>query len=305
MGVRVTFLGSGGTFPTRERNTPSIILSRSGEALMFDCGEGTQRQLLSVSVSFMKITKIFITHLHGDHYLGLPGLLQSMALNGRENNPLEIYAPEESAHLLGAFLSAGHWVPPFEITINAVKPGQKIKFDGYRIESCKADHPVPGLCYAYIEDKRAGKFNRKRAVELGVPVGPMFSRLKDGETIAVKGKKVKPSDVCGPARKGLKIVYSGDTATTEELIKLSKDADLLILDSTSDSKYEEKAQKYGHMSSRQAADIAKRAKAQRLMLVHISPRYDDTKKMLEEATDVFSNTEIATDFLEESVKYSD
>lgn len=305
MSLRVTFLGTGGTFPTRARNTPSVILTRPGESLMFDCGEGTQRQLLDAPVSFMKITRIFLSHIHGDHYFGLPGLLQSMALNGREKEPVAIYAPAESIALVEAFLKAGYWTPPFPLTFVGVAPGETVRLDGYDVVACRAVHPVPSLSYAYREHPRPGRFDRVAAIALGVPVGPLFSQLQDGRSVEVAGRTVQPTEVCGPSRPGLSVVYSGDTAYNDDLVALSRGADLLILDSTADDEHEAKAVQFGHMSSRQAATVAKKAGARRLVLVHISPRFEDAAPMLAQAREVFAGTEMARDLGEITVLYPD
>jgi len=259
---------------------------------------------MSSPVSFMQISKIFITHFHGDHFLGLPGLVQSMSLNGREDR-LQIYGPEGTKLLVGMLIQLGYFAPTYEVVVDDLAPGDVLKFDDYQLSVGRANHNVPTLFYVLEENDRPGKFDKPKALELGIPEGPLFSKLQKGETVEHGGQTFTPDMVLGPPRKGRKLVYSGDTAPSEEILELAKDCDVLIHDSTSAADLQEKANSYGHSSSKQAAEIAKKVKAHKLFLTHISPRYDDTEQLENDAKAIFENSEAAYDFLVYEIKYKD
>jgi len=290
----LTFLGTGGSVPTTKRNTLSIALRLGPEVLMFDCGEGTQRQLMASSVSFMKITNIFITHLHGDHFLGLPGLIQSMNFYGREA-PLRIYGPQGTAKMVEAVLGLGIFDRQYEVEGHDLVPGNAVKGDGYNVEAFRASHTVPALGYAFQEDDRPGRFDPERAQALGVKEGPSFSRLVEGSSVKVGHSMVTPEMVMGPPRKGLRLVYSGDTAPCPELRVACEGADVLIHEATVASDLESKAREFGHSTARDAASLASEAGIGVLYLVHISGRYDGSEPLLDEARGIFSNTTIPND----------
>jgi ribonuclease Z len=303
-GCEVTFLGTSASVPTPERGLPCIAVKRRGELILLDCGEGCQRQLMKAGMGFAKRMRILITHLHGDHVLGLAGLLQSMGLTGREE-PLLVYGPRGLARAVEAFKEAVSFELPYPIEVHEVGEGLVCRGDGYRVEAKLVDHSVPTLAYALIEDERAGKFNPKRAAELGVPRGPLWKALQMGMEVEVEGRVVKPSDVLGPPRKGLKLVYSGDTGFTWSLVELSKEADLLIHEATFDDSLERKALEEKHSTAGQAATVAKLAGVKRLVLTHISPRYRDPTLLEQQARRVFQSVEVAYDFLELSLTYND
>jgi ribonuclease Z len=302
--MNIVFLGTGGSWPSPERNVSAVAVKHGPDVILFDCGEGTQRQLMNSSVSFMQISKIFITHFHGDHFLGLPGLIQSMSLNDRQAR-LQIYGPEGTKLLVGIIIQLGYFTPTYEVTVNDLAPGDVLNFDEYKITVGEARHNVPTVFYVLEENERPGKFNKPKALELGIPEGPLFSKLQKGQDVQHDGKTFTPDMVLGPPRKGRKIVYSGDTTPCESLVELAKDCDVLIHDATADAELEDKANTYGHSSSRQAADAAKRANADKLFLTHISPRYEDTAQLENDAKEIFGNSEVAVDFLEYVVKYKD
>ncbi|MCK4758202.1 MAG: ribonuclease Z [Thermoplasmata archaeon] len=302
--MQLVFLGTGGSWPSPDRNVSAIAVKKGREVVLFDCGEGTQRQLMISSVSFMQIKRIFITHFHGDHFLGLPGLIQSMSLNNRET-PLEIYGPEGTIDLVLTLLDLGYFNSKYVIKVHDICHGDVLDFGDYTVKAVDAAHSVPVLAYCLEEAMRPGKFNKARALELGIPEGKLFSRLQKGETVEVDGKTFTPDMVLGPPRKGLKLVYSGDTGPCDNIRELAKDCDVLIHEATADSSLEEKANEFGHSTARQAAEIAKEAGAKLLILTHISPRYDDSQIVLEDAKSVFENTIVAEDFSEFDIKYSD
>ena len=304
--MKLVFLGTGGSYPSRERNLSSVALKMNGEVILFDCAEGTQRQMMFTSVSFMKISCILLSHFHGDHFLGLPGLVQTMYLNEREE-PLDIYGPPKTVKRITALLGLGHFHPSFEIRVHDVGDGQVIDKGAYTITSCWAKHGVPNMAFAIEEKDRPGRFDKPTALALGIPEGPLFGKLQRGETVEHNGKTFTPEMVLGPSRPGRKIVYSGDTAPCDAVVELSKGADVLIHDSTGASELKEKMDEYGHSTPAGAAEIAKKAGVKHLFLTHISPRYrnDDLPMLEAEAREVFENSHVAKDFLEFDVPLSE
>ena len=283
---------------SQKRNHPSIALKAFGDIFLFDCGEGTQKQLLFTTVSPMKISKIFITHYHGDHILGLPGLLQSMSLNGRENE-LTIYGPRGLDKIRDAIYSLGYCAIEYPIEFIEIDDGIVEETEEYIIRAQSVRHNVPALAYS-IEEKKKPRFLREKAIELGVPVGPAFGKLHNGEEVEVNGKIIKPEQVLGPPRKGIKITYSGDTRPCEEMIMLAKDSTLLIHESTFIQQEAQNAEDYGHSTAYDAAFVARESNSKELIITHISTRYgeDYAKIMLNEAKEVFENTKLAEDFME-------
>lgn len=296
--MEVTFLGTASAVHSKERNHPSIALKAFGDVFLFDCGEGTQKQLLFTNVSPMKISKIFITHFHGDHILGLPGLLQSMSLNGRERE-LTVYGPKGLNQLKDAIYSLGYSTIDYPVEFVEIDTGIIEETEEYIIQAQRVHHNVLALAYS-IEEKKKPRFLREKAIELGVPVGPYFGRLHNGEEVEVDGKIIKPEQVLGPPRKGIKVTYSGDTRPCEEMIMLAKDSTLLIHESTFIQQETINAEEYGHSTSRDAAYVAKDSNSERLILTHISTRYgeDYEQIMLKEAREIFENTQLAEDYME-------
>ncbi len=300
--LRIIFLGTGGSWPTVKRNVSSIAIKRGSEILLFDCGEGTQRQFQKSNLSYMQISKIFITHFHGDHFLGLPGLIQTMQLNDRDK-PLHIYGPKGMEELTDQLLTLGYFRPSYRIISHDLNNGDKIEFEDYSIHTLEVNHNVPTFSYCLLEHQRPGKFNKPRAIEIGIPEGPLFSQLQRGQCITLaNGKTIVPDLVLGPSRKGRMIVISGDTKPCEELIEFSKDADVLIHEATFDSELQEVAKEYGHTTAFQAAEIAKKACVDKLFLVHISPRYLDSHVLENEARKAFLHSFVPKDFHEIEVK---
>lgn len=299
-GMKLVFLGSGGSWPSKERNLSSVALKMNGEVILFDCAEGTQRQLIMSSLNFMHVNKILISHFHGDHFLGLPGLIQSMYLNDRSRS-LEIYGPQGTSNIVNGVLSLGYFSPTFEIKVRDLSDGDEVSFERYNIRVRAADHDIPALAYCVEENQRKGRFHPEKALALGVQEGPLFRKLQNGQSVQVGDKKVTPEDVLGKPRPGRKVVYSGDTRPSEAVLDLARNCDVLIHDSTLASELEEKALRYGHSTARQAANVAKSANAKVLFLTHISPRYDDVLPLEEEARTIFKYSFVACDFLEHEI----
>ena len=294
--MRLTFLGTAGSWPTKERSASAIALDMEKELLLFDCGEGTQRQFFQSSASFMRVRRIFITHFHGDHFLGLPGLIQSMSLNHR-SEPLDIYGPPDAEEMVGRALKMGYFTLRYPITVHALSPGDTVELDGYTVTTSAATHPVPSLAYRVEEGAKRGRFDGELARALGIH-GRDFAKLEQGEPVRVGSKVVHPSDVMGPTRPGRAIVYSGDTAPSEEVRRLSHRATVLIHEATVSRELEEDANQWGHSSARQAAECARAAQATVLFLTHFSARYKELEPLESEARIVFPGSNIARDLLD-------
>lgn len=302
--MKIVFLGTGGTYPSKQRNVTSVAVQMPGEVVMFDCGEGTQRQLMQSPVSFMKISRIFISHLHADHFLGLPGLIQSMSLNGREED-LGVYGPAGTSSNVRAMLELGYFKSGFEVVPRDIEPGTELDFSSYTVRCVEADHTVPSLAYALQERPRPGRFDLKKAKSLGIPEGPMYRKLQEGRTVTVKGRRILPGDVLGPGRAGRKVVYSGDTKPSTRIIELAHGADVLIHDCTLDSSHSGLASDFGHSTAAEAARVAREAGVGMLFLVHLSPRYENHEVLEKEARAVFKDSKVAEDLSEHVVKYRD
>ncbi|MCX8151269.1 MAG: ribonuclease Z [Candidatus Bathyarchaeota archaeon] len=299
MSMKVIFLGTSGAIPTSQRGLPAVVLQRGNEQIMFDCGEGVQRQMLRAKVGFHRKLKIFITHLHGDHVLGLPGLLQTMALMDRKK-AVEIYGPVGVLYFLECLqktLQFGltYSVKVHEFTDSGVVCDEK----EYMVFAERSNHVVPSFAYAFVEKWRPGKFYPEKARALGVPEGQAWSHLQHGQKVALPdGIVVKPEDVSGPKRPGRKIVYTGDTRPFPAFAEFASEADLVIHEATFDDELTEKAELDGHSTPSQAAQAARNAKAKKLVLTHISARYSEPTVLLDQAKKFFVNTQVAEDFLE-------
>jgi len=300
--LSIIFLGTGGSWPTVKRNVSSVAIKRASEVILFDCGEGTQRQFQKSNLSYMQISKVFITHFHGDHFLGLPGLIQTMQLNDREI-PLHVYGPKGLNKLLDQLLSLGYFKPNYPIIDHEVDGGDVLEFEGYKIHVARVKHGVPALAYSLVENMRPGKFDKPKALKMGIPEGPLFSKLQKGETVTLKdGREISPDMILGPERKGRKIVISGDTVPVKNMAEFAKDADVLVHEATFESELEDVADDYGHTTAFQAGEIAKKAKVGKLFLIHISPRYLDHRVLENDAKKAFKDSIVPKDFQEFEVK---
>jgi len=296
--IRVVFLGTSGSVPTLKRSLPSVVVQCPRQLWMFDCGENTQRQMMQAKVSFHKKLKVFLTHLHGDHVLGLPGVLQTMALMDRKE-PVAVYGPPGIKDFLVCTKETLNFGLTFPVEISEIlSEGTILDGEDYTLTAIKSNHSVDSYAYAFVEKPRPGKFYPKKAQALRVPKGELWSKLQSGEEITLpNGRVVKPCEVMGPPRAGRKIVYTGDTRPFEAFAKFAADADLVIHDSTFDDSLAEKAAVDGHSTPSQAAQEAKAANAKQLVLIHISARYPDANLLLEQAKKVFPNSLLAEDFM--------
>ena len=307
MMLQVTFLGTAGAIPTTERNPSAIAVNREGDQLLFDVGEGTQRQMMRFGTGFA-VSDVFVTHVHGDHVLGLPGLLQTMDFNDREA-PLTIHVPQGTRGTIRALTSVADTRPSFPVHIEEVSPGDVAKdADEYEVRAFDVDHDAAAVGYAIVEDDRKGVFDREHAEELGIPVGPMFSRLHEGKPVELDdGTVVQPEQVVGQPRPGRRVVYTGDTRPTESTVEVARDADLLIHDATFADDSVERAAKTAHSTASQAAALAQQAGVKRLALTHVSSRYAGNAVLLHEEADAVFDGDLwlAHDGLDLEIPYPD
>jgi ribonuclease Z len=288
MDLDVLFVGTAGSAPSARRGLPATLVRRGGERLLFDCGEGTQRQLVR-SVGLVELEEVFITHFHADHVLGLPGMLKTFSLRGRER-PLTVYGPRG----LGALFTALRPVvgrTTFPIALEELAPNDALERDGYRIAAFEVDHAGVSLGYALIEDERPGHLDAQRAEALGVRPGPDFGRLQRGETV----DGVSPQQVIGEPRRGRKLVLAGDTAPCDMTRAVAFQADLLVHEATFLQEEVQRAAETRHSTARQAAEVAADAEVHMLALNHVSPRYGGGE-LRDEARTVFERTIVPRDF---------
>ena len=293
MDLDIIFIGTAGSAPSAARGLPSLLVRRGGERLLFDCGEGTQRQLLRSGVGLIELEEVFITHFHADHVLGLPGMMKTFALRGRER-PLTVYGPPGLSALFKALRPiVGR--TDYELSLVEFEPNQELERDGYRIAAFETMHRVPAFGYALVEDERLGRFDEARARELGVQPGPDFGRLHRGEPVQGSDGEVLPEQVVGPSRPGRKMVIAGDTAPSEMTTAAAHGADLLVHEATFTEEEADRARETGHSTARQAAELARAAEVKLLALTHVSPRYAGPD-LRDEARQVFEHTIVPRDF---------
>jgi ribonuclease Z len=292
MDLDVLFVGTAGSAPTARRGLPATLIRRGGDRLLFDCGEGTQRQLLR-SVGLLDLEEIFISHFHADHFLGLPGLMKTFSLRGREV-PLTVYGPPRLRNLFEA-LRPVMGRTSFEVRIVELEPNEELQRDGYSIAAFAVEHRVTAYGYALIEEERPGRFDEARARELGVTPGPDFGRLQEGKAVSGGAGEVLPEQVLGEARRGRKVVLAGDTMPCEMTAVVAHGADLLVHEATFSMEEEERANETGHSTARGAAELAARAEVQLLALTHVSQRYAGGE-LRDEAREVFERTIVPRDF---------
>jgi ribonuclease Z len=288
MDLDVLFIGTAGSAPTARRGLPATLIRRGGERLLFDCGEGTQRQLLR-SIGLVELEEVFITHFHADHFLGLPGMLKTFSLRGRER-PLTVYGPPG---LRGLFEALRTLVGKntYELNLVELDPGEELHRDGYLIAPFEVAHRVRAYGYALVEDPRPGRFDEAKALGLGVEPGPDFGRLQRGEPVG----EVQPEQVLGEPRAGRKVVLTGDSAPCEMTRVVAHGADLLIHEATFANEDADRARETSHSTAVEAATVASEAEVKMLALTHVSPRYAGGE-LRDEARAIFKNTIVPRDF---------
>ena len=302
--IRVTFLGTAAARPTVRRNVSAIALQREGDCFLLDCGEGTQRQMMRYGTGFA-IRDVYVTHLHADHFLGITGLLRTMALQGR-TDPLRIFGPASSGATLERAVSLGVDRVPFPLAIEELREGERVEYDEYDVVAFPADHRTTAVGYAFVEHERLGRFDVERARALGVPEGKLFGKLHLGEAVEVDGRRVEPADVVGPSRPGRVVVYTGDTCPSDTTIEVAKGASLLIHEATFGDEEADLARQTHHSTASGAAALAAKAGVRRLYLTHISARYSDDASVLEaEAREAFPGAVIARDGLSVEIPHND
>jgi ribonuclease Z len=294
MDLDLVFLGTAGSMPTAQRAPAALLVRRGGERLLFDCAEGTQRQLLRSSVGLVELEEIFVTHFHADHILGLPGLFKTFSLRGRERL-LELYGPRGLVDLLGSLKRVVGKLS-YEVRVIELEPGHVLERDGYRLATFAVSHGVPALGWSLIEATRPGRFDVEAADALGVPSGPARGALQQGEAITCPdGSTVTADQVLGPPRPGRKIVITGDTAPAETIVEAAWGADVLVTEATFAEEERERAEETGHQTAVQAAGIAQRANVGVLALTHLSNRYFGAE-IAREAREIFPDAVVPKDF---------
>lgn len=303
--LTVTMLGTAAACPTVDRNVTSVAIHREGETFLFDCGEGTQRQMMRYGVGFA-VHEIFFTHYHADHLLGLTGLLRTMGLQDR-TAPMTLYGPKGAKKILGDATLLGVERNRFPVEIVEVKPGDRLGRRDYDIVVFPTEHRADTVGYAVAEHVRLGRFNPERAREFGIPEGPLWGKLHKGERITLDdGRTVTSADLVGPTRRGRLVVFSGDTRPSPAVIAASAGADLLIHEATFAADEAARAVETGHSTAREAGEVAKAAGVKRLLLTHISARYTrEAPELVAEARAVFPEVMVARDGMTVDIPYVD
>jgi ribonuclease Z len=284
-------IGSSSAVPSRKRGLPANMINYKGERILFDCGEGAQRKIMEEKMGLMKIDRIFISHWHADHFSGLLGLIQTLEMEGREK-PLYIYGPPRTEEFTEQILDTGYFSRSYDIFAEDLVEGDVIVGEGYEVRPFEVEHSVNAFSFVFEEDSEV-KADKEKMEELGLGASPKIGDLKDGETVEIDGKTVRPEDVVKEVP-GRKVVYSGDTAKCDNMIENAEGADLLIHEAT--CMHEMIEDRKGHTSALQAGEIAEEAGVERLVLTHISRRYQGREEeLVEEAREIFEASELAVD----------
>ena len=293
--MQIVFLGTSCMFPTKERSHSSVFLSYDNEGILIDCGEGTQRQMKISGINLNKITKILISHWHGDHVLGLAGIIQSLNVLEYEKK-LEIYGPKGTKKNVKRLLSSFIFKNNLKMKIkDLTKEGFFFESKKFKLESYNLDHGVPCLGFSLVENDKL-KINMDEIKKKKIPFGPLIGELQEGKPVFFNGKKINPEEVSYSV-KGKKVSFISDTALCKECYKLANDADILVCESSYSSTLENKSEEYKHLTSKQAALIASKANAKKLVLTHFSNRYKDTQELEDDARDYYDNVICAKDFM--------
>ena len=298
--MKLVFLGTSGAMPTIQRGLSCTCLVKDNEVLMFDAGEGAQISYLKSGLPWNKKMKIFVTHLHGDHCIGILGLLQSMNLQNR-TEPLEIFGPEGIDEFIAANIKILNFGLSFPVLITKINEGMLVDEKNYSIFASDAKHGIPAFSFRFDEKDKPGEFFPEKAKALGIPEGKLWHELQIGNSVEIDGKKTVPSQVTGEKRSGRKIGISGDTRPTDKLVEFFKNCDYLSFDSTFADELKKKAVEANHSTAKEAAELAEKANVSTLILTHFSARYNDESVLLKEAKEIHSNTITAKDLLEVNI----
>lgn len=304
MSLALRLLGTAASRPTIERNVASVAIVREGETLLFDCGEGTQRQMMRYGVSF-GLADIFFTHFHADHVIGVIGLMRTMSLQGR-TDPLRLWGPKGAARMLKRAEDFGMDRLSFPLEIAELEPGERVSRRDYAIVPFPVDHRgARAVGYALVEDDRKGRFNPDLARELGVPEGPMWGEIHRGRAVTLgDGRVIEPSVLVGQPRPGRRIVLTGDTRPCDATIEAARGADLLVHEATFGDEEQARAVETGHSTAREAAEVAAAAGVGSLLLMHFSARYSrDAGELGREAREVFPGAVVGKDGMEVEIPY--
>ncbi len=299
--MKLVFLGTSAAQPTERRGLSCICLENDGEILMFDAGEASQISYMKSGLGWNKKMKLFVTHLHGDHCVGILGLLQTMSMQNRTES-LEIFGPKGIDEFLAANIKVLNFGLSFSILITIVKEGKIFEDKKFSMYAAKASHSITAFSYLFEEKDKPGKFNVEKAKELGIPEGKLWNKLQNGEEIINNKEIIKPVQVLGKKRPGKKIGISGDTMPTKELEEFFKECDYLVFDSTFLDEEKQKAQDTCHSTAKQAAQLGKNSNVKNLILTHFSARYKDENGHLTEAEKIHNSVITAKDFLEIEIK---
>ncbi len=299
--MKLVFLGTSASQPTENRGLSCICLERDGEILMFDAGEAAQISYMKSGLGWNKKMKMFVTHLHGDHCVGILGLLQTMSMQKRTET-LEIFGPSGIDEFIAANIKILNFGLSFPVLITIIKEGKIFENKKYSMYVCKANHSVTAFSYLFEEKDKPGRFNVEKAKELDIPEGELWNKLQNGNEITINEKIIKPEQVLGEKRPGKKIGISGDTMPTKELEKFFKECDYLVFDSTFLDEEKQRAEDKCHSTAKQAATLGKNAKVKNLILTHFSARYKDEVRHLKEAEEIHNSVTTARDLLEISIK---
>lgn len=300
--MKLVFLGTAAAQPTPARSMSCTCLVHGGEIIVFDAGEGAQTAYMRAGLGWNKEARIFVTHMHGDHCLGLVGLVQTMAMKGRTRS-LEIFGPRGLEEFVETNARLLNFRPPFGMSVRRVRAGDRVRGDGYSVSACAADHGIESLSYRFDQDARPGRFHRDRAESLGIPEGPLWGELQRGRSVSHGGREFRPSDVMDPQRRGLSVGISGDTRPTGQLRDFFRGCDALVFEATFADDRRERAVETRHTTAAEAGRLAGEAGAGRLILTHFSARYPDAGVLRDEAARFHGDVAAAEDGMEVELRH--
>lgn len=295
--MRLVYLGTSAAMPTSQRSLTCICLEREGEIFMFDAGEGAQNSFTRFGFGWNRPLKIFVTHMHGDHCIGILGLLQTMSMQQR-SKPVEIYGPQGIEKFIGSNVESLGLHPGYSVIINAIDEGTVLESDQYIVKACPAEHSIPAFSYVFEEKDKRGRFLKEKAIELGIPEGHLWGKLQRGHSVRVGDRVIEPDQVLGEKRRGRRIGISGDTRPTKKLEEFFHGCNYLSFDSTFSDELREKARLTHHSTAKEAGQLAKNADVQNLILTHFSARYSDVQNLVSEAEEVHGSVIAAHDQME-------